>query len=72
MLRLDEMWDLFDADRVNYMIILFMVMFVLGIVASLGMLLCIVGFFFTVWWMQLVSAHMIGQLARLQEKAITW
>jgi len=42
MFRLDEMWDLFNADRVNYMIILFLVMFVLGIIASVGMLLCFV------------------------------
>ena len=72
MFDLAEIWDLFKADSANYTIILLMVFFVLGFLASFGVLLCVIGVFFTAWWAQLVAAHMIGQLARPQEKPATF
>ena len=71
MFRLGEMWELFKADSANYIIVLLMIVFVLAFIASLGMLLCFVGIFFTAWWAQLVGAHMIGQLAEPKEKPAT-
>lgn len=72
MFRFSDMWDLFKADSANYVIILLMVFFVLGFIASFGILLCFIGIFLTTWWAQLASAHMIGQLARPQEKPATF
>jgi len=71
MFRLDEMWDLFKADSANYIIVLLMIFFVLVFIASFGLVLCFVGILLTAWWAQLVTAHMIGQLAQPQEKAAT-
>jgi len=71
MFRLGDMWDLFKANPANYLIILLMIFFVVGFIASFGMIVCFVGIFFTAWWAQLVTAHMLGQLAKPQEKAAT-
>lgn len=71
MFRFGEMWDLFKSDPANYIIIMIMIFFVLSMIASFGMVLCFVGVFVTTWWTQLAGAHMLGQLARPQEKAVT-
>ena len=71
MFRLGDMWDLVKADIANYIIVLLLILFVLGFIASFGVLICFVGIFFTTWWAQLASAHMIGQLAQPKEKAAT-
>lgn len=71
MFKFSEMWDLFKADSANYIIVLLMIIFILGFIASFGMLLCFVGIFFTAWWAQLASAHMMGQLAQPKEKPVT-
>jgi len=68
MFKLSDIKDIFKADSGNYIIVLLMVLFVLGFIASFGMLFCFIGIFFTAWWAQLVSAHMIGQLAKPKEK----
>ena len=69
MFRFGEMWRIFRADGGNYIIILVMIFFVLATIAAFGMVICFVGVFVTAWWAQLATAHMIGQLARPQEKA---
>ena len=71
MFKLREMRDLFKANSGNYIIVLIMVLFVVGFIASFGMLFCFIGIFFTAWYAQLVSAHMIGQLALPKEKPPT-
>ncbi len=71
MFKFSEMWDLIKADSANYIIVLLMIIFILGFIASFGMLLCFVGIFFTAWWAQLASAHMMGQLAQPKEKPVT-
>lgn len=71
MFRLNDMWELIKTDTGSYVIVLIMIGFVLGIIASFGILLCVIGIFLTAWWAQLVSAHMIGQLARPKEKGPT-
>ena len=69
MFRLDEMWQLFKANSANYIIVLLMIFFVLAFIASFGLVLCFVGILLTAWWAQLAAAHLMGQLARPQEKA---
>lgn len=41
-----------------------LLIFAAGMVAGFGILLCIIGVFFTVFWSQAVSMHLAGQLAR--------
>jgi hypothetical protein len=72
MFKFSEMWEMIKADTSNYIIVLLMVYFVLGFIASFGMVICFVGIFFTVWWSQLAAAHMIGQLAQPKEKPATF
>jgi hypothetical protein len=72
MFKLGEMWEMIKADSGNYIIILLLVLFVLGFIASFGILACFIGVFFTAWWAQLASAHMIGQLAQPKEKPATF
>jgi hypothetical protein len=71
MFKLSDMWELIQEDLGNYVIVLVMIFFVLGLIASLGFLLCFVGIFLTGWYVQLVSAHMFGQLAQPKEKPAT-
>lgn len=68
MFKIDEMRQIISRDMGNYIVVLLMVFFVLGFIASFGLLLCFVGIFLTAWWAQLASAHMIGQLAKPTEK----
>ncbi len=72
MFKIGEMWDLIKADTGNYLIVLLLIFFVLGLIASVGVVLCFIGVFFTAWWAQLASAHLIGQLARPKEKPATF
>ncbi len=71
MFKFGDMWALIKSDVANYLIILLMIFFVLGFIASFGILLCFFGIFLTVWWAQLATAHMIGQLAQPKEKTAT-
>jgi hypothetical protein len=71
MFNISEMWDLIGGNLGNYIIVLLMIFFVLGIIASFGLILCFVGIFLTAWWVQLVGAHLVGQLAQPMEKPAT-
>lgn len=68
MFKFSEMWELFKGDSANYLIVLLMIFFVLGFIASFGILICFVGVFLTAWWSQLIAAHIMGQLAKPKEK----
>jgi hypothetical protein len=63
MFRLGEMWDMIKADFGNYLIMIVLILFVLPLIASLGMIACFIGVFFTSWWSYLAGGHMAGQYA---------
>lgn len=68
MFRFAEMWDFVRADLGNYIIILLFVFFIVSLIASIGIIACFIGVFFTAWWGQLIAAHLFGQFARPKEK----
>lgn len=72
MFNISEIWDLIGKNLGNYVIVLLMIFFVLGLISAAGILLCFVGVFFTAWWVQLIAAHMMGQLALPKEKPATF
>jgi hypothetical protein len=51
------------ANIGNY-IIAVLLTWVAGMLAALGLIVCIIGVFFTMFWSMLVSANLYGQLAR--------
>jgi hypothetical protein len=58
-----EIFRFITANIGNY-IIAVLLTWVAGLLAGLGLILCIVGVFFTMFWSMLVSANLYGQLAR--------
>lgn len=67
MFRLGEAWDMVKVDYGNYLIILVMIIFVLPLIASVGLVACFIGVFFTTWWSYLAGAHMTGEYAALHD-----
>ncbi len=63
MFRLGEMWDLIKVDFGNYLIIVVLILFALPLIASVGLVLCFVGVFFTSWYTYLVGGHLTGEYA---------
>lgn len=61
-----EIFSFISANIGDY-IIAVLLSWVAGLVAVFGLILCIVGVFFTVFWSYLVTANLIGQLARKAE-----
>jgi hypothetical protein len=62
-----EFAELFEFIRLNlgdYLVAVLMI-FVAGMIASVGIFACCVGYFFTVFWAVLVTAHLYGQLYRV-------
>ncbi|NLE75290.1 MAG: DUF4013 domain-containing protein [Chloroflexi bacterium] len=62
-----EIWQFTSKNIVN-IIIAVLVGAVAGLIGSLGVILCIVGVFLTMFWAQLVSAHLYGQVYALAEQ----
>lgn len=58
-----EIFRFITANIGNY-IIAVLLTWVAGMLAGLGLILCIIGVFFTMFWSMLVSANLYGQLAR--------
>jgi hypothetical protein len=58
-----EIFSFISANIGDY-IIAVLLSWVAGLVAIFGLILCVVGVFFTLFWSYLVTANLIGQLAR--------
>lgn len=54
----------FIKTNIGDYIIVFLLNWVAGILAALGLILCFVGVFFTLFWSYLVTGNLYGQLAR--------
>ena len=59
-------FDLISKNLSNY-IIAILIVWVAGFVAGFGMILCIIGVFFTSFWSQLVGAHVYAQFWRASQ-----
>jgi hypothetical protein len=60
--RFSELFDFISANVGSYVIVLIL-MWVASLIASLGVILCVIGVIFTQFWAYLVSGHLLGQLA---------
>ncbi len=60
--RFSEIFDLIRSNVGNYVIVMLLT-WVASLIASLGLILCIVGIIFTQFWAYLVSGNLMGQLA---------
>jgi hypothetical protein len=58
--------DIFEiiSNHLGDYIIAWLLTIVAGIIAGLGVILCIIGVFLTTFWSYLVTAHLFGQVAR--------
>lgn len=54
----------FIRENIGDYVIAVLLSWVAGIVAGFGVILCVIGVFFTYFWATLVSANLYGQLAR--------
>jgi hypothetical protein len=60
--QFSELFAFISANVGNYVIAL-LLMWVASLVASFGVILCVVGVIFTQFWAYLVAGHLLGQLA---------
>jgi hypothetical protein len=60
--RFSEIFSFISANVGSYIIVA-LLMWVAGLVASLGVILCVVGIIFTQFWSYLVGGNLMGQLA---------
>lgn len=61
-----EIWRFTTKNFVNVLIAVLLA-WVAGIIASFGVILCVVGAFLTWFWSMLVEAHLFGQVYRLAQ-----
>jgi hypothetical protein len=57
-----EIFSFISANVGNYIIVIIL-MWVAGLIASLGVILCVIGVIFTQFWSYLVAGNLMGQLA---------
>jgi hypothetical protein len=60
--QFSEIFSIIRANVGNYIIVI-LLMWLAGLIASLGVILCVVGVIFTQFWSYLVAGNLIGQLA---------
>lgn len=60
--RFGEIFSFISANVGSYIIVV-LLMWVAGLIASLGVILCVVGVIFTQFWSYLVGGNLMGQLA---------
>ena len=63
MFRFSHMWDMIRARLGEYILILVLIFLIAMFLAPLGLALCVIGVFFTAWWAQLITGHLVGQFA---------
>lgn len=64
--RFSEIFDVITSNVGNYIIVIILI-WVAGLIASLGVILCVVGVIFTQFWSYLVAGNLMGQLAAQSE-----
>jgi hypothetical protein len=64
--RFSEIFDIIRANVGNYIIVILMI-WVAGLIASLGVILCVIVVIFTQFWSYLVAGNLVGQLAAEQQ-----
>ena len=57
-----EIFSFISANVGNYIIVIILI-WVAGLIASLGVILCVIGVIFTQFWSYLVAGNLMGQLA---------
>lgn len=62
-MRFGGLMDVIRANVGGYVIVMLLIWVATGIIAPLGLILCLVGVIFTQFWAYLVSGHLLGQLA---------
>jgi hypothetical protein len=60
--RFSEIFDIIRANVGNYIIVILLI-WVAGLIASFGVILCVIGVIFTQFWSYLVAGNLMGQLA---------
>ena len=63
-LRLREVFATVRANFTDYLIVLLIGSFVVGLIAQLGLIACLVGVFFTTFYALLINHHLHGQVYR--------
>lgn len=63
-----EIFSFISANVGNYIIVIILV-WVAGLIASLGVILCVIGVIFTQFWSYLVAGNLMGQLAAEDQPA---
>lgn len=61
--QIGEIFSFISANLGDY-IVVFLLTWVAGLLAGFGLILCLIGVFFTVFWSYLVAGNLYGQLAR--------
>ena len=64
--QFSEIFSIIRANVGNYIIVI-LLMWLAGLIASLGVILCVVGVIFTQFWSYLVAGNLMGQLAAQQQ-----
>jgi hypothetical protein len=62
-MRFGGLMDVIRANVGGYVIVTLLIWVATGIIAPLGLILCLVGIIFTQFWAYLVTGHLLGQLA---------
>lgn len=60
-LRFGELFSILRGNFVNYLLIFLLTGFVTGTIAQLGVIACVIGVFFTIFYAYLVNHHLYGQ-----------
>ena len=60
--QFSEIFGIIRANVGNYIIVILLI-WVAGLIASLGVILCVIGVIFTQFWSYLVAGNLVGQLA---------
>jgi len=66
--RFGEVFSLIRANIGSYLIVVLLI-WLAGFIASFGVILCVVGVIFTQFWSYLVSGNLMGQLAAQQQSS---
>jgi hypothetical protein len=64
--QFSEIFDIIRVNVGNYIIVILLI-WLAGLIASLGLILCLVGVIFTQFWSYLVAGNLVGQLAAQQQ-----
>lgn len=69
-LQFGEVFATLRQNAANYVVVALLAYFVGGIIASIGLIACFVGVFFTAFYTQLMQYHLYGQAYRASQGAL--